>query len=298
MEAGGGGSTYAEIPHRAWAYDGNEEDQAADSTEATGKEPKAGGDTDAAGVIKAAPAGGPCHASMENGWNSERLNTFAFFLAERERIRRGKESGVPPPWTKDRCLQSCSFCNVFEEDDTVSKASWQGLQEADGAMALIVTAVAHVLTGSAGAIAEIGALSPADMLEGRGEERLLEALRKHGFTGAYAIPYMGVGAGKPLAVAAKVREVAAKLSEETLASLRASSNPSDAFIAWLRSFAYIGPLLAYLVACKVSDFDPSLYDKRKHVVACAGAKRGLSWLATDVHCSCSDTISKFHRGCY
>ena len=52
-------------------------------------------------VIKAAPAGGPCHASMENGWNSERLNTFAFFLAERERIRRGKESGGPPPWTQD-----------------------------------------------------------------------------------------------------------------------------------------------------------------------------------------------------
>ena len=203
------------------------------------------------------------------------------------------------PRSKDRCLQSCSFCNVFEEDDTLSKASWQGLKKADGAMDLIVTAVAHVLTGSAGAIAEIGALSRADMLEGRGEERLLEALRKHGFTGAYAIPYMGaIGAGKPQAVAAKVREVAAKLSEETLASLRASSNPSDAFIAWLLSFAYIGPLFAYLVACKVSDFDPSLYDKRKHVVAFAGAKRGLSWLATDVHSSCSDTISKFHRGCY
>ena len=70
-------------------------------------------------------------------------------------------------------------------------------------------------------------------------------------------------------------------AEETLTSLRASNDPSDALVVWLRGFAYIGPLLAYLAACKVSSFDPSLYDKRKHVVACAGARRGLSWLVTD-----------------
>lgn len=42
-------------------------------------------------------------------------------MLERDRIRRRKEAGVSWPWTKDVVLEHYHFCNVFREDDRVSK---------------------------------------------------------------------------------------------------------------------------------------------------------------------------------
>jgi hypothetical protein len=52
---------------------------------------------------------------------NEAAEAFFFWIRERERIRVLKESGAPPPWTKDKWLGSLHFCNVHREDDRVTK---------------------------------------------------------------------------------------------------------------------------------------------------------------------------------
>jgi len=50
-------------------------------------------------------------------------NADKFFAYARERyqIFLNKEAGMPKPWTQDGILQSYRFCNIFREDDTVTK---------------------------------------------------------------------------------------------------------------------------------------------------------------------------------
>lgn len=46
---------------------------------------------------------------------------FAYWIRERESIRRKKEAGEPPPWSDDPVFQTTYFCNVRREDDKVTK---------------------------------------------------------------------------------------------------------------------------------------------------------------------------------
>ena len=51
------------------------------------------------------------------------MNAKPFFSYARERYRiyLKKEAGDPKPWTKDPMLQQYRFCNIFREDDKVTK---------------------------------------------------------------------------------------------------------------------------------------------------------------------------------
>lgn len=49
------------------------------------------------------------------------IDQFLWFIKGREAIRRKKEAGEPKPWTDDPVLQSYRFCNVYREDDKVSR---------------------------------------------------------------------------------------------------------------------------------------------------------------------------------
>jgi len=51
----------------------------------------------------------------------QHLTDFLDFAIERENIRLSREAGQPPPWTNDPVLQSYFFCNVFREDDKVTR---------------------------------------------------------------------------------------------------------------------------------------------------------------------------------
>lgn len=46
---------------------------------------------------------------------------LAYWIYERERVRRRKEAGKLKPWTKDPIFQSYRFCNVHREDDKVTR---------------------------------------------------------------------------------------------------------------------------------------------------------------------------------
>ena len=50
------------------------------------------------------------------------VTAFFDFCRERERIRRLRASGAPPPWSDDPVFQRGRFLNVFREDDRGSQA--------------------------------------------------------------------------------------------------------------------------------------------------------------------------------
>lgn len=53
-------------------------------------------------------------------FHSDRLERLAYWINEREAIRKARAAGKPKPWTQDSVLQSTRFCNVRRMDDKVS----------------------------------------------------------------------------------------------------------------------------------------------------------------------------------
>lgn len=49
------------------------------------------------------------------------LTKLAYFVDEREHVRREREAGATAPWTEDKILQTYRFCNIRRRDDRVSK---------------------------------------------------------------------------------------------------------------------------------------------------------------------------------
>lgn len=52
---------------------------------------------------------------------TQEVALLRYWIAERERIRKAKEAGMPKPWTTDPILQQYRFCNVHREDDKVTR---------------------------------------------------------------------------------------------------------------------------------------------------------------------------------
>ena len=50
-----------------------------------------------------------------------RLNDFLHWVEVREAVRKKKEAGEAPPWTRDRIIAGYRFCNVRRKDDKVSR---------------------------------------------------------------------------------------------------------------------------------------------------------------------------------
>lgn len=48
-------------------------------------------------------------------------DTLLYWIKERQFIYARKLAGMPKPWTKDKILQSYRFCNVYREQDTVTR---------------------------------------------------------------------------------------------------------------------------------------------------------------------------------
>lgn len=57
------------------------------------------------------------------------LEEFFNWMEERENIKWSKENGLPKPWTEDPIMQKYKFCNVFREDDTVTKWVKKNIRE-------------------------------------------------------------------------------------------------------------------------------------------------------------------------
>lgn len=49
------------------------------------------------------------------------VEKLIYWINEREAVRKAKEEGLPPPWSKDKTMQVTYFCNVHREDDRVTR---------------------------------------------------------------------------------------------------------------------------------------------------------------------------------
>jgi len=58
---------------------------------------------------------------MNDRQREERVKEFFAYCRERYRIMLKKDAGAPGPWTDDPVLQQYRFCNVFREDDRVTR---------------------------------------------------------------------------------------------------------------------------------------------------------------------------------
>lgn len=54
--------------------------------------------------------------------DKEMLDTFVYFVNERENVRIRRAAGNLPPWTMDQILRDHHFCNIRREDDRGTKA--------------------------------------------------------------------------------------------------------------------------------------------------------------------------------
>lgn len=80
-------------------------------------------------------------------FNKTALNTFFYWVAERELVRKAKEAGKPKPWSRDQYLQNFRWCNVRRWDDRVSQ--WLDMNWYDNSQSrttlLIAAALARLI---------------------------------------------------------------------------------------------------------------------------------------------------------
>ena len=203
------------------------------------------------------------------------------YIAERYRVMRRRNSGMPVPWTQDEVIQRTAFCNVFREDDPTTHVVIDILRRCETIEDVVVSAVMCRMVNKIDTIRAIGRLTVSSASDATVQAHIVKMIDTHGFGGAYVIPSMGKGKGtKPTAVAQKIAEVSKQVTPERLKTMRDAG--SVALYDFLTEFKYIGQFLAYQICIDIGYWSREMYDEDAHVIAVCGALRGLQWLFPDV----------------
>lgn len=121
-------------------------------------------------------------------FDKEALKRLVYWIKERYSILQKKDRLLPKPWTKDPILQKYKFCNVFREDDRVTKwvmRHWRYPHHAD-ADVWFAMVVARLINWPE-SLEEIGYPVPWKPMKFMGALNRRRALKKKVFTGAYMI---------------------------------------------------------------------------------------------------------------
>lgn len=214
---------------------------------------------------------------MQERTTQEAIQEFFRFASERYRIFLKRQNGEAPPWTDDKVLRTYSFCNIFREDDRVTKWFRKNLRDPlqNDPEKVIFATVAfrwfnRIYTGQK--------LLPM-LLEGRWDTHEARALLwgiKPIVTGAYIIKTPN-GKSKLEGVTWCIENVYREREElaETLPGLSLEK-------AWerLRQYPYLGDFMSYEVVTDLRH-TPVLEgapDKLTWANPGPGAARGVSWL--------------------
>lgn len=210
---------------------------------------------------------------------------FFRFATEREHVRRWKESGKKPPWTTDEVLQQYRFCNVFREDDRVTRWFREHLREPQrGAAAVLFTTVAfrwfnRISTGEA--IKPYLQRYREEMkLDYRGMLATVRDLQGRGpvVTGAYVIKTPD-GQTKGDGIMLCLRRFLQEHEREVL-SVIGQEGTLQATHARLMEVPFLGSFMAYEVVTDLrhTDLLCDAPDTETWAAAGPGAARGLGWL--------------------
>jgi hypothetical protein len=125
------------------------------------------------------------------------IDRLAYWINEREKIRKQKDSGKPPPWTEDKILQTFKFCNVRREDDRVTRwidSNWRS-PHYDDERAWFAMGVARLINFP-DTLKDIGYPIPWYPEEVAAAMRKRKQNRQQVFTGAYMITNAGMKKSK------------------------------------------------------------------------------------------------------
>ena len=176
------------------------------------------------------------------------VNKFFWFMSERLNIQRKREAGEPAPWTEDAVLQKYHFCNVFREDDRISKY-WaaHNLRWAGGASARMVGTNTLMfrffnLPSTWEAIQPSWRTwDPSTLLT------KLERAPRPIFNSAYMVTgSTGTGQAKHVSVM-QACDTLYKMPSELEKGLKAGS--MEVFVEHLRTYPMVGRFMGYEVAC-------------------------------------------------
>lgn len=208
--------------------------------------------------------------------NQERTEAFFEYARKRYSIMISKNAGVPKPWTNDTILQQYRFCNVFREDDKVTRWFKDAVRSPNRAHRNVVFAA--VLFRMINCIPTGEILAYHDLFMDWDEEKAHMVLKdqKPLIGGAYMIttPY---GFSKLDGIIEVMRPVWERRKEVSDYAVRCCS--MEKLVEYLSQFHYIGPFRAYEMACDLQYtdwFDP--HDTMTWANPGPGAARGIDRL--------------------
>lgn len=180
------------------------------------------------------------------------INQFLWFIKEREAIRRKKEAGEPKPWTQDPILQQYRFCNVYREDDKVSRWIYENwIHPYEDHHNLIPAIVLARMVNWPDTLAEIGFPVEEGPIDGCDYGDRIRTRINRGdktWTGAYMITAEMDGTGKEVSVMKTVctvqnlvlRDTCRDMWEEFQRLPRIGSFMAAQFVADLKRTKYLG----------------------------------------------------------
>lgn len=216
----------------------------------------------------------------------KRADIFFDYAKKRYQLMMDKEGGFPPPWTEDEVLNSYRFCNIFREDDKVTKWFRENIREPlrDDPKVLQATLIFRwfnkISTGSI--------LHHEGLLTNWDSDKVRKVLKDE----------------KPLVTGAYMIKTPAKMSklegliwciEQFLQQDPANLNPPPVYgpmlfqqegytlenaVKYLSSFPYLGPFMAYEIVTDLRH--TALLENAPDIMTWAnpgpGAARGLARL--------------------
>lgn len=195
------------------------------------------------------------------------------FIQERHAIYTRRLEGLPKPWTQDPILQNYRFCNVYRENDTVTRwiaRNWRD-PNTDDSNVWFAMAVARFVNWPA-SLDEVG--YPAPWMSEHFSTRLLSraALGLKVFTGAYIV-HAGRGS--------KVTHVADKILTplwEKRDYVRESTTSLARFHKRLMEFNGVGSFMAGQIVCdtKYTRMLDTALDWWTWACSGPGSQRGLN----------------------
>lgn len=213
--------------------------------------------------------------------STERIELLEYWMSEREKVRRAKESGAPKPWTQDPILQSTRFCNVRRMDDKVS------IWLLDHWYPRIRKSSSGDVLSAAGAARLFNWPDTLEVIIPKGDEpwtwdwrervAALRAYRDAGnkiFTGAYIINgAMHIGAGDKIETVCRQIDTLYKHGELI------DSDSMQATHANLMRVKGIGSFMAGQIVADLRHVWPGTWaDRHAWAPLGPGSRRGMAWL--------------------
>lgn len=170
------------------------------------------------------------------------LDSFFYWARERYKVFLAKETGAPKPWTSEEVLQNFRFCNVFREDDKVTRWFRDNVREPHRDRQAIGFACTAFRYFNLPSTAE--RLEAADLFMNWDAELAQEVVKdcKPLITGAYMVK-TPLRRPKMEGICEILQPVWDRHQETTQIHTLAEMH------GWLMQFPWIGPFMAYQAVC-------------------------------------------------